>query len=136
MYQRCRNKAEDTWLSLVNTFSTVKKDSMRIRNNDWLPTYLQFRFSKKATKFDKTSKLIWLSLSKFQINWEISSNFCGLLKKTELYKETSEELKAFCVIVLATDKILEQHVGILSRYVFLPNLVKINWENYWLHSSI
>ena len=30
-------------------------------------------------------QLIWCSLSKIQINWEILTNFCGLLRKTELY---------------------------------------------------
>ena len=46
--------------------------------------------------------------------------------QSEKVSEIKLPLKASCVIVLATDKILEQHVGILSRYVFLPNLAKIN----------
>ena len=48
------------------------------------------------------------------------------LSQSEKVSEIKLPLKASCVIVLATDKILEQHVGILSRYVFLPNLAKIN----------
>ena len=46
--------------------------------------------------------------------------------QSEKVSEIKLPLKASCVIVLATDKILEQHVGILSHYVFLPNLAKIN----------
>ena len=45
---------------------------------------VQFRFSKNATKFKEISQLILSLLRKFQINCEISSKFCGLLKKTEL----------------------------------------------------
>ena len=36
-------------------------------------------------KFDKISQLIWNLVSERQINWEILSNFCGLLRKPELY---------------------------------------------------
>ena len=36
---------------------------------------LKFRFSKKATKFETISHMIWRLLSKCQIKWEIVSNF-------------------------------------------------------------
>ena len=47
-----------------------------------VPTYkytkilvLKFRFSKKATKFETISHMIWRLLSKCQIKWEIVSSF-------------------------------------------------------------
>ena len=42
-------------------------------------------FSKKTTKIDQTSPLIWLSLSKCQIGGEDFFNFSGLLRKHELW---------------------------------------------------
>ena len=44
---------------------------------------MQFMFPKKATKSQRNLSTDLLN-SKFQINWEISSNFCGLLRKPEL----------------------------------------------------
>ena len=41
-------------------------------------------FLRGPHKFDEISQLIWHLLSKIQINWEISSNFCGPLRKPEL----------------------------------------------------
>ena len=46
---------------------------------------LKFRFSKKATKFETISHMIWCLLCKCQIKWEIVSNFCGLFRMSELY---------------------------------------------------
>jgi hypothetical protein len=46
-----------------------------------------FRFSKKATKFETISHLIWHVLGKCQIKWEIISNFCGLFRMSELYNK-------------------------------------------------
>ena len=51
----------------------------------WILCFLNSRFSKKATKFETTSHLIWHLLSKCQIKWEIVSNFCGLSRLFELY---------------------------------------------------
>ena len=48
-------------------------------------TNLKFGFSKKATWCDEIFILIWILLSEHQINWEISSNVRGLLRKPELY---------------------------------------------------
>ena len=39
---------------------------------------IQLKFTRKATYFEETLQLSLLS--KFQINWEISLKFCGLLK--------------------------------------------------------
>ena len=47
--------------------------------------YLKFRFSKKATKFETISHVIWRLLRKCQIKWEIVSNFCGLFRMSEFY---------------------------------------------------
>ena len=46
---------------------------------------LKFRFSKKATKFETISHIIWRLLSTCQIKWDIVSNFCGLFRMSELY---------------------------------------------------
>ena len=45
---------------------------------------LKFRFSKEATKFETISHVIWRLLSKFQIKWEVVSNFCGLFRMSKL----------------------------------------------------
>ena len=50
-----------------------------------LTTMIKFRFSKKATKFETISHMIWRLLSKYQITWEIVSNFCGLFRMSKLY---------------------------------------------------
>ena len=42
--------------------------------------FLKFRFSKKATKFETISHLIWHLLSERQIMWEIVSNFVAFLE--------------------------------------------------------
>ena len=44
---------------------------------------VQFNIPKKGTKFDEIFLLLWRLLFKFQINWEIPSKFCGLLKNPE-----------------------------------------------------
>ena len=46
---------------------------------------LKFMFSKKATKFDKIFTINLTSCSKCQIDSEDFVNFCGLLRKAELY---------------------------------------------------
>ena len=67
---------------------------------------VQFRFSKNATKFKEISQLILSLLRKFQINWEISTKFCGLLKKTELGQffliKQSRAKCVFCHVCLFT----------------------------------
>ena len=45
---------------------------------------LKFKFSKKATKFDKIFSVDLTLCSKCQINGEDFVNFCGLFKKHEL----------------------------------------------------
>ena len=49
----------------------------------WL-RFIKFRFSRKATKFETISHLIWRLLSKCQIKWEIVSNFYGRFRMSEL----------------------------------------------------
>ena len=44
---------------------------------------MQFMFPKKATKSQRNLSTDLLN-SKFQINWEISSSFCVLLRKSDL----------------------------------------------------
>ena len=46
---------------------------------------LKFMFSKKATKIDKIFKVDLALWSKRQIGGEDFVNFCGLLRKHELY---------------------------------------------------
>ena len=47
---------------------------------------IKFMFSKKATKFEKIFTIDLTSCSKCQIDGEDFVNFCGLLRKHELYK--------------------------------------------------
>ena len=47
---------------------------------------LKFIFSKKATKIDETFTVDLTSCSKCQIDGEDFINFCGLLRKHELYR--------------------------------------------------
>ena len=52
---------------------------------DHYPFLLKLKFSKKTTKFETISHLIWRLISKCQIKWKIISNFCGLFRMSELY---------------------------------------------------
>ena len=48
--------------------------------------YVKFSFSEKATKIWSYHPLdLTFTLSKYQIKWVITLNFCGLLRKAELY---------------------------------------------------
>ena len=53
--------------------------------NATIVQFIKFRFSKKATKFETISHMIWGLPSTCQIKWEIVSNFCGLFRMSELY---------------------------------------------------
>ena len=46
---------------------------------------LKFSFSEKATKFAQSSLWFWRLLSKCQNHKDDCTNFCGLLRKAELY---------------------------------------------------
>ena len=48
---------------------------------------IQFRFSKKAIKIGQNLPVDLTLFCKFQTNWEISSNVCGLFRKPKLYKQ-------------------------------------------------
>ena len=52
---------------------------------------LKFIFSKKATKIEKISTVYLTLCSKCQIDGEDFVNFCGLLRKYELYKQQTFE---------------------------------------------
>ena len=52
---------------------------------DYSSNQLKFVFSKKATKFDKIFTVDLTLCSKCQIEVEDSINFCGLLRKHQLY---------------------------------------------------
>ena len=47
---------------------------------------LKFSFSEKATKFAQSSLWFWRLLSKCQNHKDDCTNFCGLLRKAELYQ--------------------------------------------------
>ena len=49
------------------------------------PLLVKFTFSRKATKIDKIFSVNLTLCSKFQIDDEDSINFCGLLRKHELF---------------------------------------------------
>ena len=44
----------------------------------------KFKYCEKATKFDEISILVLTLLSNVKTNMEISSNFCGFLRKPQL----------------------------------------------------
>ena len=52
----------------------------------FLSPRLKFMFSKKATKIDEVFTVDLILCSKCQIDGEDFVNFCGLLRKHELYK--------------------------------------------------
>ena len=52
-------------------------------NNQFI-TKVQFSFSKKATKILKNLPVYLMFTYEFQINWEILSNICCFIRKTEL----------------------------------------------------
>ena len=54
--------------------------------NGWA-VLLKFRYCEKTTKLEKISHLIFELPSKVKTKWEIFSNFCGLLRISELYIE-------------------------------------------------
>ena len=61
---------------------SVAAHSMKIEK---VYTYVKFMFSKKATKFDEIFIFDLTLCNKFQIEGEDLVNFCGLLRKHELY---------------------------------------------------
>ena len=56
---------------------------------------LKFMFSKKATKIDEIFTMDLTLCSKCQIDAEDFVNFCGLLRKPELYEELQTRKKIF-----------------------------------------
>ena len=56
-----------------------KSKSQKFERRKSTRAFVKFRFSKTATKSDVMAQLIWRLASKCQINWEISSHFCGPL---------------------------------------------------------
>ena len=59
---------------------------------------IQLRLSKKAIKVDQ-SLLVTLQ-TEIQINWEILSNFCGLLRKPELYEIYCHPFKLWLIFYI------------------------------------
>ena len=49
---------------------------------------LKFMYYEKATKFEENSHLVLTLLSNVKTKTEISSNFCGLLRKPQFYLPT------------------------------------------------
>ena len=65
-------------------FNFFTKFTFLFKQYKWVNTLLisiilKFKFFQKAAKSDKIFPLIWI-----QINWVISSNICGLLRKSEI----------------------------------------------------
>ena len=102
----------------------IKSSDRLIQCNGLKEEYVKFMFLKKATKFDE----IFTPL-KCQIDGEDFVNFCGLLRKRELYckRETSEikfanfiefrawEYYEFCLTLKST-----------HLYIYWANVNKIN----------
>ena len=59
--------------------------------------YIKFSFSEKATKFAKSSSWFWHLLSKRQNHEDDFANFCGLLRKAELYSNYYIYLSFSCL---------------------------------------
>ena len=57
--------------------------------------YLRLRFSKKAKKFDEISILVLTILSNVKTLRMIAPNFCGILRKAELYLHSAINNKIF-----------------------------------------
>ena len=51
--------------------------------------YVKFRFSKKATKFETISHLIWRLVSKLQIKWGIVLNFVAFLENLNFHRHAN-----------------------------------------------
>ena len=64
------------WFSSI--FTTSSEKHVRVK----------FMFSKKATKFDKIFTVDLTLCSRIQIDGEDFVNFCGLLRKQELYTDS------------------------------------------------
>ena len=81
------------WGSFGNHFWVICKSFMSLHwfgshfRAIWesFDTHIKFSFSEKATKVGVITYLIWRLLSKCQIKWVITPNFCGLIRKAELY---------------------------------------------------
>ena len=85
---------------------------------------LQIRFSKKTANLIKAPSWFDALLNNFQINWEISSKFCSLLKKIwALLKSTSRlfstRWKPFKFLVFFMSKICTKF---FSQFVFLMKM--------------
>ena len=78
------------WLSLHKFWWHTQKIYVGAWPNslDWRPPWyclVKFMFSKKATKIEEIFTVDLTLCSKCQINGEYFTNFCGLLRKHELY---------------------------------------------------
>ena len=58
---------------------------------EWVPNWPKFTYStgflRRPQKCEEISQLIWHLLAKLQINWAITSDFCGRFRKPELYEK-------------------------------------------------
>ena len=81
----------------------------------------------RPQKGDKISQLIWPLFSKFQINWKILSIFCGLLRKAELYLNSTD---ANCSSgFLRRPQKVDKKVDKISQWIWpLLNKFQINWK--------
>ena len=83
------------WLE-NNYFTSAETLSIYVSKNI---LSVKFRFSKKATKFETISHMIWCLLSKCQIKWDIVSNFWDFLRMSELYIGRVDELFIYFLFI-------------------------------------
>ena len=58
-------------------------------------SFVNFRYCERATKYEIPSHLFMKLLSDVKPKWEIFSNFCGLLRISELYKSVHISYRLF-----------------------------------------
>jgi hypothetical protein len=87
------------WLPKLSLVESSSKEGGHFKNIVYTSGFLR-----RPKESDKISHLIWRLPDKFQINWAISSYFCCLLKKLELYQDhtlkishpSSEKISPYC----------------------------------------
>ena len=70
---------------MLRKFFEIAKNMKKFKNH---ARYVKFMFSKKATKIDKIFTIDLTVTTYCQIDGEDFVNFCGLLRKRELYKNS------------------------------------------------
>ena len=110
------------WIDLANQLVIVIIQTHHHLQNPvkflWLRSY-RSDFLRRLLKVLKISQLVWRLLSKFQINWDVLSSFCGLLRKLKKMPCAWFSLKSFLSLSFFSTYVK----GFLKKY---PSLFKIS----------